>query len=70
MKLNNLILSLVANYAAAISIPENARSVGLEARYIGELCTAPIVCPLPLLSPVFVSSLSQKKRKEEQNVMK
>ncbi|PMD26368.1 hypothetical protein NA56DRAFT_641838 [Hyaloscypha hepaticicola] len=42
MKLNNLILSLIANYAAAISIPENARNVGLEARYIGELCTAPV----------------------------
>jgi hypothetical protein len=51
MKLNNLILSLIVNYAAAISVPENARDVGLEARYIGELCTAPIVCSLPPVVP-------------------
>jgi hypothetical protein len=45
MKLNYLIISLIANYAAAISIPEAAAVGDVEARqyYIGELCTAPIV---------------------------
>jgi hypothetical protein len=45
MKLNIIIISLIANYAAASSIPERALRADMEARqdYIGELCTAPIV---------------------------
>ncbi len=43
MKLNNFIISLVAGYAAAASVPETGPNAGLEARYIGELCTAPLV---------------------------
>jgi len=72
MKLNNLVFSLIANYAAAISVPENARSVGLEARYIGELCTAPIVCFLSLIIPClsFFTILEGDKGKTKFNEMK
>ena len=45
MKLNNLIISLIVSYATGISIPETAPIANLEARYIGELCTAPLVYP-------------------------
>jgi hypothetical protein len=67
MKLNNLILSLIANYAAAISVPENARNVGLEARYISELCTAPIVCSLLHCCPpsLFLHYLRRRERKNK-----
>jgi hypothetical protein len=68
MKFNIVITSLIASYAAAISIPETAHVADLEARqdYIGELCTAPIVySPLPPAIPVFVCSLSKTERKEE-----
>lgn len=53
MKLNNLIISLIATYAAAISIPETPPVGDLEARQddTGELCRAPIVYHPPLVIP-------------------
>ena len=59
---------MIANYAAAISIHENARNAGLESRqyYIGELCTAPIVCPLPPVVPRLSFFYLRKRERKEQ----
>lgn len=72
MKFNIIITSLIANYAAAISVPETAHTADLEARqdYIGELCDAPIVYSLPPIIPVFMFSLSKTERIEKWEEMK
>jgi hypothetical protein len=64
MKLNNLILSLIATYTTAISIPENARQY-----YIGELCTAPVVCPLPPVGPrLCFFTISEGEKGKNRNI--
>jgi hypothetical protein len=70
MKFNIIITSWIVSYAAANSIPETAYVADLEARkdHIGELCTAPIVCP-PYVIPVFIFSLSQKGKKNEKEMI-